>query len=160
MERDLSTIVSLGPVYSKANLQYECWGTEPWLGWLALQVWRLPTRVRASLNAGFPTGAEACVCVHVWVRVVWVPRYGVSRDYSGSLVCVESGQRGRLKILHDSPMLLGAFKKKNMNAGYSVSAGQNGHLVLKCTIQEWRLQSWNTWQPRPMMAQFSFGTQF
>jgi len=91
-----------------------------------------------------------CVCVHVWVRVVWVPRYGVSRDYSGSLVCVESGQRRRLKILHDSPMLLGAFKKKNMNAGYSVSAG-HGHLVLKCTIQEWRLQSWNTWQPRPMI---------
>ena len=59
----------------------------------------------------FPMGAEAWVCV--CVRVVWVPQYGAFRDYSDSLVCVESGQRGRLKFLDDSPMLLGAFKKNN-----------------------------------------------
>jgi len=38
-------------------------------------------------------------------------RYGVFRDYSGSFVCDEFGQRGRSKILHDSPVLLDAFKK-------------------------------------------------
>jgi len=40
------------------------------------------------------------------------PRYGAFRDYSGSLVYVESGQRGRPKILHDSQMLLVLSKKK------------------------------------------------
>jgi len=38
-------------------------------------------------------------------------RYGVFRDYSGSFVCDEFGQRGRSKILHDSPVLLDALKK-------------------------------------------------
>ena len=56
--------------------------TEPWLGWLALQVWRLPTRVRASLNAGFPTGAEACVSA-----------CGVSRVYKSD----QSGQTAALR---------------------------------------------------------------
>ena len=48
-----------------------------------------------------------CVCVCGGVR----PRYGAFRDYSDSFVCVEFSQRGRPKILHDTPMLLDAFKK-------------------------------------------------
>jgi len=50
-----------------------------------------------------------CVCVRVCGGVR--PRYGAFRGYSGSLVCVESGQRERPEILYDSPVLLGTFKK-------------------------------------------------
>ena len=49
---------------------------------------------------------RVCVCV-----VVSVPRYNAFWDSSGSFVCAESGQRGRPKILYDSLVLLGAFKK-------------------------------------------------
>ena len=55
-----------------------------------------------------------CVCVCGGVR----PRYGAFRDYLGSLVCVESGQRGHLEILHDSLMLLGAEKKTTICGGH------------------------------------------
>ena len=72
---------------------------------------RLPAGVRAPAPH---LGAETvCVCAGVCVGVR-KSRYGAFRDYSGSLVCVESGQRGRPKILHDSPVLLGAFKKKSV----------------------------------------------
>ena len=44
------------------------------------------------------------------------PRYDAFRDYLDSLVYVESGQCGHPEILHGSPVLLGAFKKKVPNA--------------------------------------------
>ena len=55
-------------------------------------------------------GYRGCVrvCVCGGVR----PRYGAFREYSGSLVCVESSQRERLEILHDSSVLLGVLKKR------------------------------------------------
>ena len=51
-------------------------------------------------------GTEACV-------VVCVSRYNAFWDFSVSFVCAESGQRGRPEILHDSQVLLGAFKKNH-----------------------------------------------
>ena len=73
--------------------------------------------VRAARAGSIPRfspwvpGLCACVldvCACGGVR----PRYGAFRDYSDSFVCVEFSQRGRPKILHDTPMLLDAFKKK------------------------------------------------
>jgi len=69
-----------------------------------------------------------CVCVCGGVR----PRYGAFRDYSGSLVCVESGQRERPEILHDSPVLLGAFKKKTMTV--------DRELALLIKLQEYKFE--------------------
>ena len=83
---------------------------------VALAVARLPANVRSPVMATLvshrvlrPVCVGVCVCVCGGVRV---SQYGVFRDYSGSFVCDESGQRGRLKFLDDSLALLGAFKKK------------------------------------------------
>jgi len=67
---------------------------------------------RPHLGTGVVCVCAGGVCVCGGVR----PRYDVFRDYSGNLVYVESGQCGRPEILHDSPVLLGAFKKKVPNA--------------------------------------------
>jgi len=45
----------------------------------------------------FPPCAKACMWVGC-VRVVWVSQYGMFWDYSNSLVCTESGQRGYLTL--------------------------------------------------------------
>ena len=58
------------------------------------------------------------VCAGVWGGVR-KPRYDAFWDFSDSLVCAESGQHGRLKFLHDSPVLWIFWKNisKNMRDG-------------------------------------------
>ena len=45
-------------------------------------------------------GAE--VGMRAWCACGDVSAYGAFRDYLGSFVCIEIGQCGRLKFLHDS----------------------------------------------------------
>jgi len=66
-------------------------------------------RFRVS-HPGYRGCVRVCwVCVRVCCGVR--PQYGVFRDYLDSLVCVESGQRKRSKILHDFLVLLSVLKK-------------------------------------------------
>ena len=72
----------------------------------------VPAGVRAPVpHLGAAVRACVLVCVRVWGGVR-KSRYDAFWDFSDSLVCAESGQRGRLKFLHNSPMLLGIFKIK------------------------------------------------
>jgi len=68
-------------------------------------MWRPPPIPRSSVTR---RGIFPRVLRHACVYA-----YDTFRDYSDSLVCVEFGQRGRPEILHDSLVLLGAFKKKS-----------------------------------------------
>ena len=73
----------------------------------------IATRVSHRILHVSPGSEVVCVlvCVRVWGGVR-KSRYDAFWDFSDSLVCAESGQCGHPKFLHDSPVLLGAFKKR------------------------------------------------